>query len=93
MDILNKIQMALQKETKLGLTYGQILTTLTLISGIFLAWQTINVRIATAEIRIAELEHGRITNAQNIERIRVENRDDHQIISDKLDKIIFEIRK
>jgi hypothetical protein len=93
MDVLINIKMALQKETKLGLTYGQILTTLTLISGIFLAWQTINVRIATAELKIAELENGRITNAQNIETIRTENRDDHKAISEKLDRIIFEMKK
>lgn len=75
----------LAKETKLGLTFGQVISILTIIGGILLSWISINVRIAQAEVRIEQLEKGRETNAENIEKIRTENREDHQRILDKLD--------
>lgn len=83
----------LQRETRLGLTFGQILSILTVLGSVLLAWVSINVRIAQAEVRIEELEKGRVTNSQNIERIRLENREDHQRIIDKLDDLQNEFKK
>ena len=82
--------MVLHKETKFGLTFGQMLSVLTIIGGIMISWVAINVRIAQAEIRIDELEKGRITNSQNIEQMRRENRDDHLQLMDKIDQLIYE---
>lgn len=79
--------MVLQRETKIGLTFGQVISVLTIIGGILISWISINVRIAQAEIRIDQLERGRETNAQNIEKIRLENREDHQRIMEKLDRL------
>lgn len=83
--------MVLQRETRLGLTFGQILSIITVIGSVLFAWVSINVRIAQAEVRIEELEKGRNTNAQNIERIRLENREDHQRIIEKLEDVQNEI--
>lgn len=83
----------LQRETRLGLTFGQIISILTILGSVLLAWVSINVRIATAEVRIEELEKGRVTNSLNIEKIRVENREDHQRILDKLDNLPNELKK
>lgn len=80
--------MVLQKETRLGLTFGQIISILTIIGGIIISWVSINVRIAQAEIRIQELEKGRVINSDNIEKIRTENREDHKEIMMKLDDLI-----
>jgi len=83
----------LQRDTRLGLTFGQIISILTILGSVLLAWVSINVRIAQAEVRIEELEKGRVTNSQNIEKIRVENREDHQRILDKLDDLQNELKK
>ena len=77
--------MVMSKETKIGLTFGQIISVISILGGILISWIAINVRIAQAELRIDQLEKGRETNAQNIEKIRTENREDHQRIMDKLD--------
>lgn len=78
--------MVLQKETRMGLTFGQMLSVLTIIGGIIIAWVSINVRVAQAEVRIQQLEVGHDRNARNIEVIRLENREDHKAIMDKLDE-------
>ena len=85
--------MVLSKETKIGLTFGQIISVITIIGGILISWVSINVRIAQAEVRIEELEKGRLTNALNIEKIRLENREDHQRIIDKLDDMMKNINQ
>lgn len=84
--------MVLQRETKFGLTFGQLLSLITVTGGIIAAYVSLNVRIAQSEIKIQELEKGRITNAENIERIRMENRDDHKEIMQKLDNLIMKIQ-
>ena len=85
--------MTLQKETKVGMTFGQIISVLTIIGGLIISWVSINVRIAEAEVRIEQLECGRISNAQNIEKIRIENREDHQRIMEKLDYIYQDAKR
>lgn len=78
---------------KIGLTFGQIMSILTLIGGLIIAWVNLNVRIEQHDGRISKLEEGKVTNAQNIEKVRTENREDHQMINNKLDEIIKEINE
>lgn len=85
--------MVLQKETRTGLTYGQLLATLMFIAVLFGVGLQANIRMSNIEInqatmiaRIQELETGRINNAQNIEKIRLENNQGHDKIMDKLDE-------
>lgn len=80
--------MVLQRDTRVGLTFGQILGLITVMGSIIISWVSINVKIAQAEIRIDQLEIGRQTNARNIEVIRLENREDHNRILEKLDELI-----
>jgi hypothetical protein len=88
MDAKNYITMVLQKETKAGLTFGQILSLLTVIGGMMVAWISLNVRIAQAEVRIQNLEHGFEQTLKSVETIRLENRSDHFIMMEKLDEIM-----
>lgn len=80
--------MTLHNNTRIGLTFGQILSLCAIIGSIFMVWLSLNVRMAQAEIRIQQLEEGRVQNAKNIETIRTENREDHQNILRKLDDLI-----
>ena len=80
--------MVLQKETKYGLTFGQILSLLTVIGGIIVAWVSLNVRIAQAEIRIKSLESNFEQTLKSVETIRLENREDHRILLEKIDELI-----
>lgn len=80
--------MTLNNSTRAGLTFGQILSLVGIIGSIFMVWLSLNVRLAQAEIRIEQLEKGRQENAQNIETIRKENREDHGKIVEKLDELI-----
>ena len=80
--------MVLQKETKYGLTFGQILSLLTVIGGIIVAWVSLNVRIAQAEVRIQVLERQFEATAESIEQIRIENREDHRELIFKLDELM-----
>lgn len=80
--------MVLQKETKYGLTFGQILSLLTVIGGIIVAWVSLNVRIAQAEIRIKSLESNFEQTLKSVETIRLENREDHRMLLEKIDELI-----
>lgn len=80
--------MVLQTPTRVGLTFGQIITSLAFIGGLITVYVSINVRIASLEVQVEALEKGRIINASNIETIRIENRQDHKEIMIKLDKLI-----
>ena len=80
--------MVLQTPTRVGLTFGQIITSLSFIGGLITVYVSINVRIASLEVQVEALEKGRIINASNIETIRIENRQDHKEIMIKLDKLI-----
>ena len=84
--------MVLQTPTRVGLTFGQIISSLALIGGIITAYVSLNVRIANLEVQVEALEKGRMLNAQNIETIRLENRQDHKEIMNKLDNLIDEIK-
>ncbi len=80
--------MVLHKETKFGLTFGQVLSLLTVIGGIIVAWISLNVRIAQAEVRIQVLERQFEAAAKSIEQIRIENREDHRELIFKLDELM-----
>lgn len=80
--------MVLQRDTKLGLTFGQVISLLTVIGGIIVAWISLNVRIAQAEVRIQVLERQFEATAKSIEQIRIENREDHRELIFKLDELM-----
>lgn len=70
------------------MTFGQILSLLTVIGGIIVAWVSLNVRIAQAEIRIKSLESNFEQTLKSVETIRLENREDHRVLLEKIDELI-----
>lgn len=80
--------MVLHKETKFGLTFGQVISLLTLVGAILTVWISLNVRMAQAEIRIENLEYNFQQTLKSVETIRLENREDHRILMNKLDDIM-----
>lgn len=77
------ILMSPEKETKFGVTFGQIYLTLSLITTIVFgggaAWININSRITALETSKTTME---VTFAKE----RQENREDHKLIVEKLDR-------
>lgn len=84
--------MTLTAQTKIGLTFGQIITIIVVVFSFAMSYANLTVRINNIEAKTIELEKGRILNANNIEQSRVENRQDHQIMIDKMDKLIYLIK-
>ena len=80
--------MVLHKETKFRLTFGQVISLLTLVGAILTVWISLNVRMAQAEIRIESLEYNFQQTIKTVEMIRTENREDHRVLMDKLDEIM-----
>mgnify|MGYP001267697403 CR=1 FL=1 len=83
--------MALNTETKFGLTFGQIITSIGLLGTMIIAFANIKMDIATLYERVNKNEvmfniHVDQNNIQ-FEKLYKENREDHQIIMDKLDKL------
>lgn len=89
---LYQLQMALNQETKYGLTFGQILSLIAVVGSIFMVWLSLNIRVAQAEVRIEELEKGRIENARSIQQLYQDNREDHKEMINKLDRLIENIQ-
>jgi len=69
-------------EKRIGLTFTQIVAILTILAAIFMTYQTVSVRLTAAEIRITKLEE-----------FKVENREDHKVIIEKLNDLIQENNK
>jgi len=100
MNILKYIVMVLQKETKVGLTYGQVIATIAVLVSLFgIAIQS-NMRMSQIEIdqrtslfRIEKLEEGGLNNAASILRLEERNIADHNKINDKLDMVLFEVSR
>lgn len=84
------IKMVLQKETKIGMTWGQAMASLTLLGSIVGLYVSLNARITVNETKIETLERARIEDGIRAEKTRTENREDHARIMEKLDKLFFE---
>lgn len=80
--------MTLKQQTQIGLTFGQIISIIGLVGAMMLVWSDLNVKIANNEVKIEQLEKGRVQNAINIETTRIENRDDHKEMIRKLDLLL-----
>lgn len=83
--------MTLTAQTKIGLTFGQIITIIVVVFSFAMSYANLTVRINDIEAKTIELEKGRITNAVNIETVRTENRSDHKEMLEKMDLILLKI--
>jgi len=79
--------MTLSDKTKVGLTFGQILALAGVFVSIGLTWMDMNVRMANVELEIQQVKTQREYDVRNTETFRQENREDHAVLSDKVDAI------
>jgi hypothetical protein len=70
-----------ERERKIGMTFQQLLSLIGVVALILAAWISMNVQMADINARVNTLE-----------RDRQENRQEHQLIMDKLDKVIYDIK-
>lgn len=71
-----------ERERKIGMTFTQLLSLIGVVSLVLAAWISMNVQMADINSRVNTLE-----------RDRQENRQEHQLIMDKLDKLIYNFNK
>jgi mannose/fructose/N-acetylgalactosamine-specific phosphotransferase system component IID len=78
----------LSRETRFGLTFGQIIALLMMIGAMVATYTDLNVRIATVEEKHKQLEAHINSSDQKLEVVRVENRQDHKQLEQKLDLLL-----
>ncbi len=83
--------MTLTSQTKIGLTFGQIITIVIVVFSFAMSYANLTIRINDIETKTIELEKGRQINATNIETVRSENRFDHSEMIKKMDLILLKI--
>lgn len=81
-----------EAEQKIGMTFTQILSLITVAGMVVVAWISLNIKITENSIRIEALEKGRVENATRIKELGSENKADHQLILDKLDNLIYDVK-
>lgn len=70
-----------EREKKIGMTFTQLLSLCGVVGLILAAWISMNVQVADLTARVNTLE-----------RDRMENRQEHQLMIEKLDKLIYEMK-
>jgi hypothetical protein len=81
--------MALNSTTKIGLTFGQILSLITVVSFFVMGYRDLDLRINLMEKKAIETDKMIQINNVDIEKVRVENRQDHTALGLKIDQIIY----
>lgn len=81
--------MTLNSSTKIGLTFGQILSLIT-VTGIFvMGYRDVDLRINLLEQKSAQTDKQLIVNETKIEKVYTENRQDHAVMFQKFDQILY----
>lgn len=88
-----KMVKMLNAETKIGLTFGQIIGGLILFASILSGYSDVKTDIAKLQQKNVELELRISKSEANVEIIRQENRDDHKELGKKIDEIILLLNK
>jgi len=84
--------MTLSAQTKIGLTFGQIITIIIVVFSFSMSYANLTIRINDLEQKTVQLDKAQINNADNIETVRTENRSDHIKMMDKLDILILKLK-
>jgi hypothetical protein len=79
----------LSEQTKIGLTFGQIILIITVIFSFTMSYANLTIRINDLEQKTIMLEKEQLSNENYIEIVRTENRSDHIKMMDKLDMLIL----
>lgn len=69
-----------EREKRIGMTFTQLVSLIGVVGLILAAWISMNVQVADLNARVNTLE-----------RDRQENRQEHQMIIEKLDKLIYNL--
>ena len=72
----------------MGLGVTEILMAIGILGGLIAAYTSLNVRIASLEVKVKTLDSELQSSINGQETVRRENREEHQMIMDKLDKLI-----
>lgn len=81
--------MVLNAQTKIGLTFGQVLSLITTVGIMVLGYANLDMRINAMELKGIETEKNILKNNVDIEVVRTENRQDHTSLSAKIDQLIM----
>jgi len=81
--------MTLNSNTKIGLTFGQILSLITVVSFFVMGYRDLDLRINLIEQKSVETEKQLQFNGTEIEKVRTENRQDHAVMFQKFDQILY----
>lgn len=85
--------MTFKEETKIGLTYGQALSTLSLLALLIGGYVNLKTDVATLSVKAQENKERIERNEGAMKEFILENKVEHKEISNKLDKIINLKRK
>ncbi len=83
----------LSAETKIGLTFSQIVSLIVTVAIVIGFYYSLNLRITQLEQK--DSERGREIQSinANFERLQNENRQDHNKLNDKMDMLIMKLSK
>ena len=81
--------MKLNSETKIGLTFGQILSLITITGAFVMGYRDLDLRINQLEQKGINTEKQILFNGTEIEKVRTENRQDHAVMFQKFDQILY----
>lgn len=78
----------LNRETRFGLTFGQILALIGLVGAILTAYIDLNIKVATIDEKgkYTEQRIDKLESASEV--VRQENRQDHMRIENKMDQLL-----
>ena len=77
----------LTTQTKIGLTFGQIIAITTIFISFGTAWMSMNVRMGNVEVTQQQMKEADRNRDNSIYNFMKENREDHILISTKMDKL------
>jgi hypothetical protein len=85
--------MTLNSTTKIGLSFGQILSLITITAGFVMGYRDLDLRMTLIEKKSIETDKMIQLNNNDIEKVRVENRQDHAVMNDKIDELLMYVKK
>jgi proteasome assembly chaperone (PAC2) family protein len=83
----------LNRETKFGLTFGQLLALIGLLGAMLTTYIDLNIKVATIDERNKFMEQRMNKLETSSEVVRQENRQDHMKMEAKMDYIIEKLNR
>jgi molybdopterin/thiamine biosynthesis adenylyltransferase len=80
--------MTLNSNTKIGLTFGQILSLITITGAFVMGYRDLDLRINQLEQKATVTEKQLLQTNADIEVVRIENRQDHSALGAKIDQLL-----